>query len=164
MTTLEKVKELDDFKALRLFRHIETEMIQQVQEDLGKIMENLPEEVRIMPEIQHLGEVDENKFSESLESETAVSVARQSLEYMAKNPNTEPYLKDKLDNWQDNEMVAGTILAVGGALSAVMIMSTFRISYNKTDGWEFNLGTSKDNQPETIKTIFSALFKVLKPV
>lgn len=164
MTTLEKVKSLDDFKALRLFRHIEMEMVQKVHEDLGKIVQNLPEEVRRMPEIQHLNEVDDNKFTESLESETAVVVARQSLEYMALNPDTEAYIKDKLENWQDNEMVAGTILAVGGALSAVMIMSTFRISYNNSDGWQFSLGTPQDQQPEMIKNIFGTLLKLLKPV
>lgn len=163
MTTLQKVQELDDFKALRLFRHIEMEMVQSVKEDLPAIMERLPDEVKNMPEMQELNAVEEAKFIEPLQQELAVKIARESLELMAKSPDTEPYLADKLENWKDNEMVAGTILALGGAFSAVMIMSTFRISYNKNDGWEFNLGASKENQTETIKTIFGALFKVLKP-
>jgi hypothetical protein len=163
MTTLEKVKALDDFKALRLFRHIEMEMVQKAKADLPDIIDNLPDAVKNMPEMRQLDQVSEEKFVEPLQQEFAVKIARQSLELMAKNPDTVDYLKDKLENWNDNEMVAGTILALGGALSAVMIMSTFRVSYNKADGWEFNLGASKDNQSETIKTIFEALFKVLKP-
>lgn len=163
MTTLERVQQLDDFKALRLFRHIEGEMVLKVKEDLGVIMDHLPENVKHMEAIQNLEDVDQNKFLEPIEQQKAVEIAKVSLAYMAEDPGLEPYLKDKLENWKDNEMVAGTILAVGGALSAVMIMSTFRVSYNKADGWDFSIGAAKDQQSETIKTIFEALFRVLKP-
>ena len=163
MTTLEKVKQLDDFKALRLFRHIETELIQNIEMDADALVDQLPEEIKEMDGMQRLGEVEEEKFEEAMQNKVAVDVARKSLEWMATNPGTEDYLADKLENWQDREMVAGSILAVGAALSAVMIMSTFKISYDKEQGLRFSLGYHDPNQLSPIKEVFGALLKILKP-
>src|SRR5690606_2167916 len=111
MTTLEKVKQLDDFKALRLFRHIEAELIQNMTMDPGTLMDQLPAEIKELEGIQQLGEVEEEKFEEVVQNKVAIHVARRSLEWMATNPDTEFYLTDKLEHWKDREMVAGSILA-----------------------------------------------------
>lgn len=163
MTTLEKVKQLDDFKALRLFRHIETEMMQKVEVDVETLIQQLPEQIQKMPQIQKLDEVDEADFNKTIENEEAVKIAREVLEWMAVNPSTEAYLDDKLDNWQDQEMVAGTILAVGGALSMVMLLPTLQFSYTKEEGWKLGGGIQNDLHVQTIKHLLDSIFKVIRP-
>lgn len=163
MTTLEKVQQLDDFKALRLFRHIEAEMVQQLDAELDNIFEHLPAEFTESPDFDAILEADESAFDQPLDSGTAIAVARQSLDWMAQAPDTAAYLDDKLENWKDNEMVAGTILAVGGALSAVMIMGTFRMGYSREKGFDFSIGFRDKEQLEPVKILFGSLLQILKP-
>lgn len=162
MTTLEKIKNLDDFKVIRLFRNIEAELSQQTDSDAETLLNQLPPSLQQLPEIQELKSADEAALDAVVPNAEAVRVARATLEWMAENPGTSPYLADKLANWNDNEMVAETILAVGGALSAIMLLSTFKISYEKEKGWQFSLGYYSADQIEPIKLIFKALFKVTK--
>ncbi len=163
MTTLEKVKQLDDFKALRLFGHIEAELIQSMTVDPETLISQLPSEIKEMDGIQQLMQVEEEKFEEVVQNKVAVDVARKSLEWMAGNSGMEGYLADKLEHWKDKEMVAGSILAVGAALSTVMIISTFKISYDKEQGLRFSLGYHDPDQLSPIKEVFGALLNILKP-
>ena len=163
MTTLEKVKQLDDFQALRLFGHIEAELIQNMTFDPATLIDRLPSEIKELEGMQQLGEVEEEKFEEVVQNKVAIDVARKSLEWMAINPDTEIYLADKLEHWKDKEMVAGSILAVGAALSAVMIISTFKISYDKEKGLRFSMGYHDPEQLSPIKEVFGVLLKIIKP-
>lgn len=162
MTILEKVKSLDDFKALRLFRNIEAELSQHAATDAEELLTQLPETIQQLPEVEQLKAADDTTLDAAVPDAEAIQTARASLEWMAENPGTSEYLADKLENWKDNEMVAQTILAVGGALSAVMLLSTFKISYDKKKGLQLSLGYYTADQIEPIKLIFKALFKVTK--
>lgn len=161
MTTLEKVQQLDDFKALRLFKHIETSLPQQLNIDSDALIAQLPDDIKQMPEVQQLISASEADYEENLDATTATKVARESLEVMAANPDTAKYLEHELVTWKDDEMVAGTILALGGALSAVMLLSTVKVGYTKAKGWEFSIGYKNKNQIEPLKLIFESLFKLL---
>lgn len=162
MTTLEKLKSFDDFKVLRLFRSIEAELTQQTNIDAEDLLQQLPAPLQQLPEIEKLKEGEDVGLDAAVPDATAVQLARNTLEWMAGNPGTSEYLEHKLENWKDNEMAAQTILAVGGALSAVMLLSTFKISYDKKKGWQFSFGYYSPDQIEPIKLIFKALFKATK--
>lgn len=163
MTTQEKVKQLDDRQVLHLFRHIETEMMQKVNVDVETIIKNLPAQIQNLQEIKNVDEIDEEEFASIINNDEALVIARDSLDWMAVNSSTQAYLDDKLGNWQDNEKSTETIISVGEAISAVMIMTTFTISNTNGKGWEFQIGTNDQRQIELVQKLLTSLFMIIKP-
>ena len=112
--------------------------------------------------MQQVQKADEAVFEKPMDNGEAVAFARQSLMLLASDTATEPLISDTLQNWKDDSMIAGTILAIGGAISLVMLLATSEISYSKQDGLKIGIGTIKDKDQVAARTdMIKSLFNII---
>lgn len=155
--TLEKLQAMDDFRLLRFFNHLNNSLSQNLEEDEETVMQYVPDQVMEMDEMQDILQLQEG-YETALDQKEAATFARNALELLAQNPITEPALAESLTNYKDNEMAAGAILALGGAVSFIVLLSTSKLTYEKEKGWELNIGGNRN--PEEIKGV-TELIKTL---
>ncbi len=160
-TTLEKLNSMDDFQILRFFNHLNNSLTQQLKDDADKVMQQAPDQVLESEEMQKLLQV-QDEFATQLDQQDAAKFARQALGFMATDPNSEQALAESLANYKDNEMAVGAILALGGAVSFILLLSTSKLTYKKGEGWELNLGGNRDPQEikgvtNLVKTLFNVI-------
>jgi len=162
MTTIEKIQQLDDFKVLRLYEHLSTLLFEATDADVATLTQHMPADIAATPEIQQVQKADEAVFEEPMDNTEAVAFARQSLTLLATDPATEPLIADTLQNWKDDSMIAGTILAIGAAISLVMLLATSEISYDKKHGLRIGIGTIKQkDQVDARRRVIESLFKII---
>lgn len=160
MTTLQRIQALDDFKVQRFFDHLSEALAQAVPADAVTLLDQLPEPAAALPQMQAIKDASPTaNFEAPLPDAEAVAFSRQALELLAADPDTEPLVAEKLDSWKDDSMVAGTILAVGGALTFVVLMLTTGFSYSKENGLSISPLGSEFVQPriDMIKTLLKAI-------
>ena len=117
MTLPEQIQQLDDFKALRFYEHLSSILFNSTEVDAQTLMQYMPASDEISPVMQQIQAADETFFDNPLENKQAIAFARKSLEVLSSNPSTAAFVSHEIDNWKDNSMIAGTILAIGGAIS-----------------------------------------------
>ena len=161
MTLLKRIQELDDFKALRLYEHMSDMLFDAMTSDAEELMSHLPDSVASTLDIQKIRQADASFFTKPLDGEQAVAFARTTLELLATNPSTSALLKNELDNWRDEAMVAETILAIGSSISLIMLFATSEITYDKVKGLRVDIG-GKDEKK--IAALGELLQKLLKPI
>lgn len=155
--TLSKLQAMDDFQILRFFNYVNNSLAQEVKDDAETVINTVPDQVKEMSEMQQVLQL-QSEYETPLEQKEAAKFARTALELMAQNSETEPAISESLANYKDNEMAVGAILALGGAVSFIVLLSTSKLSYSKKKGWELNLGGNR--KPEEIKGV-TELVKVL---
>lgn len=156
--TLDKIKAMDDFQVLRFFNHLNQSLIADIQEDSDSLLEELPDSLQQLDEMQKVLQLDE-EFDTPLLQKEAADFARSALIVMAENEDTEPSLAENLNSYTDDVMAAGAILALGGAVSFIVLLSTHKISYKKGKGWELqgrNPGEIKE-VTDLVKTLVSGI-------
>lgn len=158
-TTIEKLNSMDDFQILRFFNHLNNSLSQQLKGDVNKVLQNVPDQVMQSTEMQQLMKA-QDEFAAQLDQKDAAAFARQSLTLMANNPDTAQALAESLDNDKDNEMAVGAILALGGAVSFILLLATSKLTYKKGDGWELNVGGNREHIKE-VTTLVKTLFNVI---
>ena len=85
-------------------------------------------------------QADEALLDKHLEDKEAVSFARTSLQLLASNASTSDLILNELNHWKDESMMAETVLAIGGAISLIMLLCTSKIAYDKKNGWDIIIG------------------------
>ncbi|MBE7171951.1 MAG: hypothetical protein INR73_15290 [Williamsia sp.] len=166
MTTTERIEQLSDFKSLRLYTHISNLIYDSIDADMDTLIRNMPPEIAATAEMKQIANaVDSTVFEKALDSNEAVAFARESLAILASLPATSQLVTNELDNWKDGSMLAETILAVGGAISLVMLLATSEITYDKKNGLKVGIGSVKDKeQVDARRRIIESLFKVIPNV
>lgn len=165
--TLQKIKNMDDFQVLRFFNNLNNSISQQVDVDADQLLEMLPPELQEMDDMQIILKLEE-EYDALIDQRNAADFARASLIMMAENEASEQAIAEALENYQDNEMAAATILALGGAVSFILLLSTYKVTYKKGRGWELT-GKSKaeiKEVTELVKTLVNgipeAVLKLIK--
>lgn len=152
MTTIEKLNSLDDFRLLRFYEHISNKLLQVANTDAATLMGKMPAEMVNTLEMQAIQDAGKASFEKALDSKTAVTFARKSLVTLAAEPAIQAFIDDELTTYKDSGMVAETILAIGGAISLVMLVANSEISYDKQNGLRIGMGTIKDKDQVQART------------
>jgi len=165
--TLQKIKDMDDFQVLRFFNYLNNSLASSIETDTGALLNALPSNLEKLDEMQDVLKLEE-KYDTQIDQRDAVDFARSALEVMATNDATEPQLTASLSNYEDNEMAAGVILALGGAVSFIVLLATHKLSYTKKGGWKLEGRNSDEIKGVTglvkvlIKGIPDAVLKLIK--
>lgn len=151
----ERIQQMDDFQLLRFFEHFSKEIFGGLQNDLGEIQAGIPPDVQAIPEMDQLAEMDAARALQQLPKEQAVYYARSILVYWAADDQLSQILAAVLDNYKDDEMAAGVILAIGTALSMILVSSTANFKV-KIGGFELSVDRKRSSQPqpETVRKLF----------
>lgn len=145
--TIHQIESMDDFRLLRFFNYFSNTLFNKVDADAETIMNQLPQDVKNIPEMQ-LVVNHEEQYSMPLDQKEAIEFARTSLLQLANDENFESALAEAIKNYKDDEQPAAEILALGAAVSFILFMATYKITYKSGKGWEVD-----DRNTEEIKSI-----------
>lgn len=168
---LDRLNQMDDFQVLRFFNYLNNSLAEKVTQEAEDVVSKIPKEIRNNEEMQQVLQL-QPEYDRPLKQDEAAKFARAALELMARNPQTMPALSESLKNYKDNEMAVGAILALGGAVSFIVLLSTSKLTYKTGSGWELNLGGNRNPEEikgvtELVKVLFNvipdSLLKIVKP-
>lgn len=148
--TIRQIESMDDFRLLRFFNYFSNTLFNKVDADVETIMNHLPQDVKNIPEMQSVVNHEE-QYSMPLDQKEAIEFARTSLLQLANDENFEPALAEAIKNYKDDEQPAAEILALGAAVSFILLLATSKIAYKSGKGWQVNIGGNRN--PEEIKSV-----------
>jgi len=159
--TIHQIESMDDFRLLRFFNYFSNTLFNKVDVDMETIMNQLPQDVKNISEMQTVINHEE-QYSMLLDQKEAIEFARTSLLQLANNENFEPALAEAIKNYRDDEMPAAEILALGAAVSFILLLATSKISYKSGKGWVINIGGEGTPEKIVSKTaLVKELFNVI---
>ena len=159
--SIQQIEGMDDFRLLRFFNFFTNTLFNNVNTELEEITAQVPEGIKNMPELETVLKHEE-QYYKPIEQKEAIEFARTSFLEMANDENTEPALAEAIKNYRDPEQPAGVILALGAAVSFILLLSTSKIKYQSGKGWEINVGGNRDpKELESVTALIKELFKVI---
>lgn len=156
---VERIREMDDFRLLRFFDNFGRGVVTSLDLNRDQLLEYVEPIAQADPDVARVLalQVPADKAQAPLDKADAVIVARSTLEAMASNPGLAPGLETALAEFKDDEMPAMTILALGFAVSMIIMAATTKLNFSVKDGkWEIN-GGKEVAPPEMIKEIVRPL-------
>lgn len=155
---IEKLNKLDDYQIVRFFDHFSQQVFNGLDVDMNTILDGIPESVKELngfSELTHLSSEQKNK---KMDVSNSAPVARTILLTLAEDEQFGILLQKAFDSFKDDEMVADIILAVGAAVSMILVAATTQLK-----GKIFGMEVKKDKAtPNMIKAV-GELFKDMVP-
>jgi len=139
---LQKFEKMNDFQLLRFFDYFSNGVFGGLNVSLEEIMASMPAEQQLMPEVLAAQRLDNTLAGEAIPKAEAVQFARNMLSNWANTPSLSKLLEAALDQYRDTEQSADVILAIGAAISMVLLtfgqgniqLQAFGISVNINRG------------------------------
>ncbi len=116
-----KLEKMNDFQLLRFFDYFSNEVFRGMDTSVGEIVGSMPSDQQLMPEMLAAQRLDDTLAGEAIPKAEAVQFARNLLHSWAETPPFSPLLETALDQYRDTEQSADVILAVGAAISMVLL-------------------------------------------
>ena len=135
-----RIQAMNDHEVVSFYDHFCQQVFAGINTTLPEITAAMPAEVQALPGMNQLLSTDHSLMAEELSHADAIAVARASLLALAEDAEGSKALEGALEGYQQNEMMAGTILALGAAVSMVYVASSF--SYSKEDGVKIDPGNA----------------------
>jgi hypothetical protein len=121
-----KINSMSDTQVVRFFEHFSNQVFAGSTTDFQEMKDNIPDELKDLDVIAAAESASEEKLEMALSPAESVVFARSILNMWADDSKLSLILKEALSTYRDNEMVVGTILAAGIALSMVIFTSTHK--------------------------------------
>lgn len=126
MTTLERIRGLDDNELISVYNGFSRKLLADLGIDPEEILKNPPGNLSNTEEFQKLNTGDLDDLETAIVPEEAIPSLRLVVEEWANNPEVAPELDAFLDAPRDTEMAAGVILAVGAVIVATIVASSIK--------------------------------------
>lgn len=154
---LNRLEKMSDFQLLRFFDFFSNEVFKGLDTSLKDILAAMPAEQQLLPEILAIRTMDQDFASSTISKVEAVHFARNLLNNWAKDPAYSVLLQTGLEQYKDTEQSADVILAIGAAVSMILLT----IGQNNLQLHAFGVSiTSKVTQPinkSQVSTVFNTL-------
>ena len=121
MNTIQRIESMNDFQILRFFEYFSTEIFNNTAVSVNELLSNLPAEVQLMPEILALIKLDDAVAGTAMKKQEAASLVRLLLLEWASDENLSKILTKALAQYKDTAQSVEVILALGAALSMVLM-------------------------------------------
>jgi hypothetical protein len=121
---LKRIDELDDRKAIRVLEFYSTRIFEGMDTTPEEMLAGIPEEFKNCAPFERVLEMSGKERAKPLPETESVLLARELLRGFARDPAFAPSLLKALDEYQDDTLLAGAILAIGVAVSMIVVAST----------------------------------------
>jgi len=162
----DRIHKLDDFQAVHALAHIRDVLFEGMDSSLDDVLKAVPPDVAALPEFQQLLAAMETADSASLPSADSVRIARGTLELLADREEWAPILETALGSFRDNKAFALEILAIGTAISMIIMAATTTFKF-KGKGYEVGKGAASKDQlvpiADMVKATAAAITAVASP-
>ncbi len=157
MDTVDKINNLSDFQVIRFFKFFSDEMLSGVNSSLEEIQTGILEPIKQKDEFLKLESLLYSNAEENLNPEQSALIARKLLFIMAQDDTLEPLLTAALNEYHDDELGAGNIIAVGVAISMILVSATTALQ-GTAFGVEFRKETADAELVESILSPAAEIF------
>lgn len=123
-TIKDRIEKMDDFQVVRFFEYFGQQVFEGSTASLDEIKDGVPEATRALPSFQQLESLTEEEAERLLDLSQSAGVARGMLLVLADDERFALLIEAALDSYSDTEMVAEVVLAVGFAVSLVLMAAT----------------------------------------
>ncbi len=121
---LKRIDELDDRKAIRVLEFYSARVFEGVETSPEEMLDSIPEEFQGRAPFERVLEMSGKERAHPLPEAESAALARELLCGFARDPAFAPSLVEALDEYQDDKLLAGAILATGIAVSMIIVAST----------------------------------------
>lgn len=121
---LQRIDELDDRTAIRMLEFYSARVFEGMETTPEEMLDSIPEEFKDRVPFEFVLEMSNKERSRPLPEDESVVLARELLRGFARDPAFAPSLVEAMDEYQDDTLLAGAILATGIAVSMIIIAAT----------------------------------------
>jgi hypothetical protein len=164
MTTLEKIKHLDDNEVITLYQNFSRKLLNEVDLDPVSIIQNPPEELTDDKIFRKIDTNNLDALDTALIPDEVIPSVRRIVEAWAGNPEMAPVIEDFLTAPQERTLAAGAILALGSVLVMTIVSSSIKIEIK--DGkfsFKYDSAGSK-NAVSLVKAVLSGIPDTIKMI
>lgn len=127
---INQIHRLDDQTAVRVLESFSSKIFDGLETPVDVMLDGVVPEVKDLTFFQqamNLSPVEQNR---PLSEEQSVEIARGLLMTFAEDPALSPVLSETLDEYSDDQLMVGPILATGVAVSMVIVAATTSLRCN----------------------------------
>ncbi len=121
---LNRIENFDNRRAIRVLEFFATRVFEGMESSPEELLDGIPEEYRNKVPFERVLQMSSSERSQPLPEGESAALARVLLRGFAEDASFAPSLSKALDEYQDNTLMAGEILATGVALSMIIIAAT----------------------------------------
>ena len=148
---------MNDFQLLRFFDHFSNEIFRGLHNSLSEILATMPSDLQTTPELLAIRQLKPELAAEAMPREEAVAIARNLLQSWATDDTLAPLLEKAQAQYRDTEQSAMVILAIGAAVSMVLLsagQSRFEV---EAFGLKINFGGRTDKNDKDFSRTLHAM-------
>ncbi len=116
----DRIGQLDDHQVVRFTQHFGEQLFEGMQVSTDDLRAGVPER----SEFAAITDLADEQMGQTLKPLAAVECSRAILDAFARDPAIAPALESSLDEYKDDALVAGVILAAGFAVSMVIVAAS----------------------------------------
>lgn len=121
---LKRVEQLDNQESIRILEFYAERIFEGMETSAEEMIANIPAEFRDEIPFESILTMSRKESTQPLPEKESVSLARKLLIGFASDPAFAPSLAQALDEYSDDTLMVGEILATGVALSMMIVAST----------------------------------------
>jgi hypothetical protein len=121
---IKRIDELDDRKAIRILEFYSKRLLEGIETAPEEMLAGIPEEFKDRAPFESILKMSGKERAKRLPEAESVLLARELLRGFARDPVFAPSLSKTLDEYQDDTLIVGELLAIGLAVSMIIVAST----------------------------------------
>jgi hypothetical protein len=123
-TIKDQIEKMDDFQVVRFFEFFGQQVFEGSTASLDQIKDGIPDSTHALPGFNRLENLTAEETEHLLDLSESAGLARGILLNLADDERFAPLIEAALASYTDDEMVAEVVLAVGFAVSLVLMAAT----------------------------------------
>lgn len=121
---LKRIDELDNRKAIRALEFYSARVFEGMKSSPEETLDGVPKEFKNRAPFERVLEMSSKERARPLSEAESAALTRELLYVFARDPIFAPSLAEALDEYQDDKLLVGEILAIGVAVSMIVVAST----------------------------------------
>ena len=120
----ERIEQLDDYKAVQLLGEYSNRLFEGLETELEEMLDGVPPELKDTELFQQAQSLSQEERDRPLSESRSAELARDLLRYFAQDPSLAPSLETTMNEYKDDRLIVGAILATGVAISMIIVAAT----------------------------------------
>lgn len=121
---VKRIEALDDKQSVRILEFYAEQLFEGMETSPEEMIENIPLQYKDAAPYERIFDMSSKERARPLPEAESSLLARELLIGFARNPGFEKSLNNALDEYNDDTLLAGTILATGVAISMIIVAAT----------------------------------------
>ena len=124
MNTVNRIEAFNNARVVRFFKYFSQKIFSGLDSSLEDVLAGVPDSIRNTDSFAQIEQLASEDIQDNLNLEQSALIARKVLLSLATDETFEQILDTALDRFDDSELGAGNIIAVGAAVSMILVTAT----------------------------------------